>query len=790
MKNQHFPVSLFSCLICMFFSLCFFFVPPSSFSETVKHGDLPVTIKIGVLALRGKDKCLQQWIPTAEYLTRKIPGHSFIIVPLDFDEMGKAVAGQQVDFTITNSSMYVSLESHYGNTRIATMKTDMVGLGLTKFGGVLFCRNDRDDIQSLNDLKGKRFMAVDNKSFGGWHMAWRYLLDHDIDPDQDFKEFTIGGTHDAVVMAVLDKKVDAGTVRTSTLEQMAQEGKIKLDQIRVLDEKSKTSSGFPHLYSTTLYPEWPFAKVSHTDEEHAREMVIALLQMEPSDEAAKAARMMGWTIPLDYQSVHDCLKRIKFDPYDVVAEVTWSQLLRQYWPWLIGICLFLVMSAGTQVYFMRLNQRLRHTTTVLDHELVQRQLIEKNLLESHAKLDQIFNTAADGMRLINLDGEIVQVNTTFARLVGLSIEQLIGIKCHEVFSGPDCQTDNCPLHLIRSGATTRIEYESDKTRPDGTTVNCQVVATPFYDGNGELKGMIEDFRDITLQKEAEKEQKRLLAKLLHTQKLESVGQLAAGIAHEINTPTQYIGTNIDFLEDGFKDVVTLVTAYHRLLLAEKKKEVAPELIQEVEDTLAAADWDYLAQEFPLAIAQSKDGVHRISTIVRAMKEFSHPGSKEKIPLVLNDLINTTLIVSRNEWKYVADVETVFADTLPPVPCLSDEMGQVFLNLLVNSAHAIAKELGDNPNGEKGRISISTRQDGDQVEVRVQDTGCGIPADILEKVFDPFFTTKEVGKGTGQGLAIARDVIVTKHGGTLEVESEPGQGATFIIRLPLEPLSST
>jgi two-component system, NtrC family, sensor kinase len=785
MKNQHFPVSLFSGLLFMVFSLClFFFFPPFSFSETVKHGDSPVTIKIGVLALRGKDKCLQQWNATAEYLTRKIPDHAFVIVPLDFDEMGKAVAGQQVDFTITNSSMYVSLESHYGITRIATMKVNMLWLGLTKFGGVLFCRSDRDDIQSVQDLKGKRFMAVDNKSFGGWHMAWRYLLDHDIDPDKDFKAFTLGGTHDAVVMAVLDKKVDAGTVRTSTLEQMAQEGKITLDQIRVLDEKSKTSSGFPHLYSTTLYPEWPFAKVSHTDEEYAREMVIALLEMEPTDEAAQAAKMMGWTIPLDYQSVHDCLKRIKFDPYDVVEDITLPQLLRQYWPWLIGICLFLVLSAGTQLYFMRLNQRLRHTTIVLDHELAQRQLIEKNLLESHAKLDQIFNTAADGMLLINLEGEIVQVNTTFARLVGLPMDQLIGVKCHEVFSGPDCQTDNCPLHLIRRGAKTRIEYESDKTRPDGIIVNCQVVATPFYDGNGELKGIIEDFRDITLQKEAEKEQKRLHAQLLHTQKLESVGQLAAGIAHEINTPTQYIGTNIDFLEDGFKDVANLVAAYHRLLLAEKNKEVASELIQEVEDTLAAADWDYLSQEFPLAIAQSKDGVHRISTIVRAMKEFSHPGSKEKIPLSLNDLINTTLIVSRNEWKYVAEVKTDFAENLSPVPCLSDEMGQVFLNLLVNSAHAIAKQLGDNPNGEKGRISISTRQDGDQVEIRVQDTGCGISANILDKVFDPFFTTKEVGKGTGQGLAIARDVIVTKHGGALEVESEPGQGATFIIHLPL------
>ncbi len=782
MKNQHFPVSSLFGFFLVTFSLYFLFFPLSSIAETVEQTD-PVKIKIGILALRGKDKCLQQWSATAEYLTRKIPGHSFTIVPLDFDEMSKAVKDQQVDFTITNSSMYVSLESHYGNTRIATMKTNMVGLGLTKFGGVLFCRRDRDDIQSVKDLKGKRFMAADNKSFGGWQMAWRYLLDNKIDPYKDFKELLFGGTHDAVVMAVLNKTVDGGTVRTSTLEQMAQEGKIRMDQFRVLDEKSQTSSGFPHLYTTTLYPEWPFAKVSHTDEEHAREMVIALLQMEPTDEAAKAAKLMGWTIPLDYQTVHDCLKKIKFDPYDIVEHVTWSQMLHQYWPWLVGICLFLVLGGGVQLYFFKLNQRLRYAKTDLDRELAQRKRIEMTLKDSYSELTQILNSSAGAMRVINLDGKIINANSTFASLVNLPIDQLIGKKCHEIFPGQACHTDNCPLHLICNGAGP-IEYEIEKRRSDGTLFICLMVATPFYNGTGELKGIIEDFRDITAQKEAEKEQQQLQSQLLHAQKLESVGQLAAGIAHEINTPTQYVGTNIDFLEDGFKDIATLMGAYQRLLVAEKDHSVTPVLIQEVEETLEAADWDYLAQEFPLAIAQSKDGVHRISTIVRAMKEFSHPGSKEKIPLSLNDLINTTLIVSRNEWKYLADMETDFADDLPQVPCLSDEMGQVFLNLLVNAAHAIATQLGENPNGEKGCITISTRQVAGQVEVRLQDTGCGIPGDILSKVFDPFFTTKEVGKGTGQGLAIARDVVVTKHGGTLNVESEPGQGATFIIRLPV------
>jgi phosphate/phosphite/phosphonate ABC transporter binding protein len=755
------------------------FIPLHSLAATAKQTE-PAEVKIGVLAMRGKDKCLQQWTATAEYLTRKIPGRVFTIVPLGFDEMGKAVAGKQVDFTIINPSMYVSLESHYGNTRIATMKTKMVGQGLTKFGGVLFCRSDRDDIHSIQDLRGKRFMSVDKKAFAGWHMVWRYLLDHDFDPNKEFKELVFGGTNDAVVMAVLNKTVDAGGIRTSVLEQMAQEGNIKLEQFRVLDDKSPTSPDFPHLYTTTLYPEWPFAKVSHTDEELAREVAIALLQMESTDAAAKDAKMMGWTIPLDYQTVHDCLKRIKFDPYDVVEKITLQQLLHQYWPWLVGSTLFSVLGGGFTLYFFRLNQRLRLTMTVLDHELAQRKRIEKTLNEFKMTLDQIMDCV---FMFLPDTLHYIYVNRGGIEQVGYSMDELFEMTPVDLKLEFTEESFRAMIAPLMDGTKETLTFTTVHLTKSGTRIPVEIFLQ-YVKPTGETGRFVSIVRDISQRLQAEREKEKLQSQLLHTQKLESVGQLAAGIAHEINTPTQYIGTNIDFLDDGFKDVATLIGAYQRLLTAEKDHSVTPVLIKEIEKTLESTDWDYLAQELPLAIAQSKDGVHRISTIVRAMKEFSHPGSKEKISLSLNDLINTTLIVSRNEWKYVAEVKTDFAGDLPLVPCLSDQMGQVFLNLLVNSSHAIATQLGENSNGLKGHITISTRQVAGQVEVRLRDTGCGIPGDILGKIFDPFFTTKEVGRGTGQGLAIARDVIVTKHGGTLEVESESGQGATFIIRLPI------
>jgi len=269
------------------------------------------------------------------------------------------------------------------------------------------------------------------------------------------------------------------------------------------------------------------------------------------------------------------------------------------------------------------------------------------------------------------------------------------------------------------------------------------------------------------------------SRLLQAQKLESVGQLAAGIAHEINTPMQFISTNIEFLEEASQAMSIMMQSLQKILAT------APEgIAQELQVTLEETDWEYLTQEVPVAIEQSKNGIARVTSIVKAMKEFSHPSSKEKEKVVVNKIIETTMLVSRNEWKYVANLTTDLAVDLPAVPCHIDELGQVILNLLVNAAHAIGEKLGRNPVGDKGEIHISTKVVDSLVEIRIQDTGCGIPLGIQERIFDPFFTTKEVGRGTGQGLTISHDVIAKKHGGTLTFETEEGVGTTFIIHLPL------
>ena len=276
--------------------------------------------------------------------------------------------------------------------------------------------------------------------------------------------------------------------------------------------------------------------------------------------------------------------------------------------------------------------------------------------------------------------------------------------------------------------------------------------------------------------------------LVQAQKLESIGHLAAGIAHEINTPTQFVGDNIRFLSDSFSDLAAVLARHRALLLSTKAGTCTPDLIQACEAEARRVDLDYLTEELPKAIAQSSEGITRIATIVRAMKEFAHPGSDEKACVDLNKAIESTVTVARNEWKYIADLTTDLASDLPLVPCLLGQFNQVILNMIVNATHAIADVVKGT--GAKGTISITTRLVDGWAEVRITDSGTGIPEEVRGKIFDPFFTTKEVGKGTGQGLAIAHSVIVDKHHGTIAIESAVGQGATFIVRLPLDLHATT
>lgn len=266
-------------------------------------------------------------------------------------------------------------------------------------------------------------------------------------------------------------------------------------------------------------------------------------------------------------------------------------------------------------------------------------------------------------------------------------------------------------------------------------------------------------------------------RLLQAQKMEAIGQLAAGIAHEINTPLQFVQNNVTFIERVCRDLQGYLI---EIATTESAHCTSRTVTPSEEATLSL-----FLEEIPESIVETHDGINRIAKIVMAMREFSHPGGKDKIPADLNHALENTLIVCRNEWRHAAEVTTDFEPGLPLINCFSDQLNQVFLNLIIKASHAIEEQQAITCE-RSGRITITTRQDGDWVEIQVSDTGCGIPEAIQHRIFEPFFTTKEVGKGTGQGLALAYDIIVNKHGGRIECTSEPGQGTAFLIRLPITP----
>jgi C4-dicarboxylate-specific signal transduction histidine kinase len=282
-------------------------------------------------------------------------------------------------------------------------------------------------------------------------------------------------------------------------------------------------------------------------------------------------------------------------------------------------------------------------------------------------------------------------------------------------------------------------------------------------------------------KQSELAEREMQAQLLHAQKLESVGRLAAGIAHEINTPIQFVGDNLRFLQESFVGLTDLIQKSREFCAGDSPAQEPEERTRQLKGIFEAGDLDYLVQEVPKAIHQSLGGIQRVAEIVLAMKDFSHPDQKEKAPLDLNRAIETTAVVSRNEWKLLADLELHLDPELPLVPGFLGDISQVLLNLIVNAAHAIeSKTKGEG----KGLITISTKACPDAIEIRIADSGGGIKEEHRGHIFDPFFTTKELGKGTGQGLTLAYNILVKKHGGSLSFDTETGLGTTFTIRLPL------
>jgi two-component system, NtrC family, sensor kinase len=370
-----------------------------------------------------------------------------------------------------------------------------------------------------------------------------------------------------------------------------------------------------------------------------------------------------------------------------------------------------------------------------------------------------------------VDYRFLAVNPAFERLLGLGASEIVGRTVLDILPGVERYWIETYGKVALTGEPAHFEsYSRDLAK--------EFRVAAFRPAPGQFACII---ADITVQRRAEAEQRRLEDQLRQSQKLQAVGQLAAGIAHEINTPAQFVADNVQFLATSLAPAMELIETYRRAVAALPASPECDAMRAQMAAAAEAADIDYILENVPPALSEASDGVTRISTIIKAMKEFAHPDQATKAPADLNRALEATLTIARNEYKFIADVETEFGD-LPLVVCHIGDLNQVFLNLLVNAADAIADVVGDR--GDRGTIRLRTSREGDKVHIEISDTGSGIPDEIRERVFEPFYTTKPVGKGSGQGLAMAHAIVVGKHGGELDYTSEVGKGTTFSIRLDI------
>ena len=413
---------------------------------------------------------------------------------------------------------------------------------------------------------------------------------------------------------------------------------------------------------------------------------------------------------------------------------------------------------------------------VIYSDITEQKRTETELKAAHAEMEQLFASISSILIGIDSENRVTRWNRAAGEIFGLEGSEIIGKPFLEVpISWNRDQVMKGMIVCRGKGRPIRLDDIRFLQR-NGKDGFLGITLNPIISENSESVGILILAADITARKLLE-------SQLAQAQKLESIGQLAAGIAHEINTPTQYVGDNLRFLSGAFDDLLRLINVHRSLAQTFRQGMPIDERVRELEDITDEIGLDYLMEELPKSIAESLEGMERVAKIVLSMKEFSHPGTGEKSLADINKAIESTITVARNEWKYISEMVMDLDPSLPLVSCIPGELNQVILNIIINAAHAIKEQIGEDSDA-RGTITVATRRKDESCEIRISDTGPGIPEKIRDRIFDPFFTTKEVGKGTGQGLALSHTVIVEKHGGSISIETEMGKGTTFVVSLPI------
>lgn len=703
-------------LSALILALLFFLVFPG-FAEQ--------QVKIGVLSHRGDAATLKNWLSMADYLSRSVNARQFQVVPLDFDEIDTAVAAGKIDFLLVNPSIYVNMEVRHRISRIATLNTLISGRPYNVFGGVIFTRSDRKDIKSLADIKNKRLMAVDAISLGGYQMGWRALKAAGVDINQDLEQLVFAGIHDQVVEAVQKGQVDVGVVRTGILESMADEGRIELQDFTILNQR--IDKHFPLLHSTKLYPEWPFSKLHHTPNVLAQEVAIALLKLIDLPEMADEY-YYGWTVPLEYQPVHVLLQDLNLPPYADLGQFTLVDAINKYWQLLlIGLSFILVMAIMT-TWVARLNRALKKS--------------KQRLEQQHAL---ILDSVGDGIYGVDLEGNSTFVNKAMEQITGWKSAQVIGLNQHQILhhtraDGSRHKSEDCPVHKTFEDNRSRYVRDDIFWKADGSSFPVEYSSTPLKDEDDKTIGSVVVFRDISQRKQAEKAAQNHRSELAHMARLSTMGEMASGLAHELNQPLTAIAANAD--------------ASIRLLDTNSGKKEQLMDILEVISTQA----------------------RRAGGIIQQLRQFIRKEESEPVSVNLNALIEEVILLLRHEIeKEDIQLEVLFDENILTVVAQHIQIDQVIMNLARNAIEAMTEQ------SSKNRIlTIKTGMSEKGVKVTIADNGPGFDKDVLDNLFTPFMTTK--AQGMGLGLSISKSIIESHNG---ELFLEPTErGVMFHFTLPI------
>ncbi len=701
-------------------------------------------VRIGVLIKRSKERCLEKWSPTANYLSYTMPGYYFTIVPLGYDDIESAVARDSVDFLLANPAFYVLLEQRYGLTRIATLKNAEEGKVVTGFGGVLIARADRQNGEATVNLKNASFAGVHPEAFGAWYDVKYELMRLGYTPEKLFSSIEWLDSNDEVVYAVRDGRVEIGAIRTGTLERMVQEGKIHLDGYRVIPLTDQEYPDYPYIYSTALYPEWPMAVLRSTDPLLAEEVSSRLLQMNPRNPAALASHSAGWTIPQNYQSVHEILMALKAPPYEHYGEVSARELWRHYWPVFLAVVLALLATLATAVYIHRLNVKLKKAVTGLEHEIIEREQAQEALRTSESRFRRIFEHAQEGICVLK-QGRIMLANPGFRKLFGLDDVNLGSDSYHLTDFVDDADQglvesrlhakDSSPLldqplaFLARSKAGKRLELELG-------------ISNVEWEGQPAALGIL---WDVTAAHDVERKRRQAIQLAEETSRLASIGVLAAGITHEINQPLNAIRLSSEGID----------------LWRDQHPGEIPDFVSEM-------------------LREVSGGSERIASIIDHMRSYwqaPQPGQLDTVDLNLA-VKNALALVTRQVQNHAIRIDLNLAGTPILVQGNPVQMEQIINNLVVNAIHAL-----DEVERPVKRIRLFTGIEGKQAVIEIADNGPGLPTTIMDDLFDPFYSTRQPGKGMGLGLAIVH-MFVKQYQGRITPRNLERGGAAFRLLFPL------